>query len=84
MTDAPDNVYPYHWQVWLSTNTVNDGTAIWVQHKLDVPESGKWFTKDIFSIPISPKWRYPLSIGCPGLIIFERTPLGDVEDELAR
>ena len=84
VTEAPDNVYPPHWRIWLSTNSVNDGTAIWIQHKLDVPESGEWFSKNVFSIPVVPKSRNPPSPGSPGLIIFERTPLGDLNDDIAK
>ena len=81
---APDGVYPPQWRVWLSTNSESDATAIWLEHKLDVPDSGEWLTDKVFSIPVLPKTRNPPSPGCPGLILFERTPLEDLDDDLQK
>lgn len=79
-----DEDYPPHWRIWLSTNTENDGTAIWLEQKLDVPDSGEWKSETIFSIPVLPKFDNPPSPGAPGLIIFERTPMDGVGDILER
>ncbi|KAI9068551.1 hypothetical protein FKP32DRAFT_1587585 [Trametes sanguinea] len=70
------------WCIWLSTNSVNDKTAIWLEHKFDVPESGHWVSENVFCIPAfdSPK-EGP---GSPGLIVFERSPLEGVDDEIER
>ncbi|OBZ73222.1 hypothetical protein A0H81_07192 [Grifola frondosa] len=38
-TDAPE------WRIWLSMNPGNDQTAIWLEHKFDVPASGDWFRR---------------------------------------
>ncbi|THG98161.1 hypothetical protein EW026_g3979 [Hermanssonia centrifuga] len=77
---VPEDIVPPHWRIWLSMNTENDGTAIWLQQKFDVPESGKWASGNVFSIPIIPKPSDLLPSGSPGLIVFERTPIGEVDD----
>lgn len=79
-----DDDYPPEWRIWLSTNTENDGTAIWLEQKFDVPDSGEWKSESIFSIPVLPKFDNPPSPGAPGLIVFERTPLDGVADALER
>ncbi|THH31671.1 hypothetical protein EUX98_g2516 [Antrodiella citrinella] len=82
---SPDGDSPDAWRAWLSLNTDNDGTAIWLEHKFDMPQSGEWISDTVFSVPAVPKaqaGRMPL--GSPGLVIFERTPLGDVEDAIER
>ncbi|KAF9484566.1 hypothetical protein BDN70DRAFT_872349 [Pholiota conissans] len=71
------------WNVWLSMNPESDATAIWLERKFDVPASGSWVSEAVFSIPLSSAGG-PSSVGYPGLIVFERTPLGDVNDELER
>ena len=68
------------WSVWLSMNTENDNTAIWLEHKFDVPSSGGWLTKNVFSIPVFKK----KGKDSPGLVVFECTPLEGVEDEIER
>ncbi|ETW76545.1 hypothetical protein HETIRDRAFT_460814 [Heterobasidion irregulare TC 32-1] len=73
--------YPFDWSVWLSTNSDNDGTAIWVERKFNVPESGRWATERIFSIPLKPGDE---SAESPGLIVFECSPLEGIEDEIER
>ena len=80
LTDAQDHAYPSQWRVWLSTNSEKDGTAIWLEHKFDVPQSGDWESAHVFSIPVVPKARHPPSPGSPGLIVFERTPLEGLDD----
>ncbi|THH12412.1 hypothetical protein EW146_g7728 [Bondarzewia mesenterica] len=73
--------YPFDWTIWLSTNSDNDGTAIWVERKFDVPRSGKWATERIFSIPLKSGDETAAS---PGLLVFECSPLGEVTDEIER
>ncbi|KIP07194.1 hypothetical protein PHLGIDRAFT_35576 [Phlebiopsis gigantea 11061_1 CR5-6] len=79
-----DEDYPPEWRIWLSTNTENDGTAIWLEQKFDVPDSGEWKSENIFSIPVLHKYDNPPSPGAPGLIVFERTPMDGVSDVLER
>ncbi|RPD53579.1 hypothetical protein L227DRAFT_581247 [Lentinus tigrinus ALCF2SS1-6] len=69
------------WCLWLSVNSENDKTAIWLEHKFDVPSSGHWISEAVFSIPAFQK---PEAQGSPGLIVFERTPLEGVDDEIER
>ncbi|KAH8113131.1 SAC3/GANP/Nin1/mts3/eIF-3 p25 family-domain-containing protein [Phellopilus nigrolimitatus] len=72
---------PPNWTTWLCMNPDNDRTAIWLQEKFDVPNSGNWESEAIFSIPISAN---PSLEGFPGLIVFECTPLEGVKDEFER
>ncbi|KAH9896060.1 SAC3/GANP/Nin1/mts3/eIF-3 p25 family-domain-containing protein [Cubamyces lactineus] len=70
------------WCIWLSTNSVNDKTAIWLEHKFDVPASGHWVSENVFCIPaFDPPVQHQ---GSPGLIVFERSPLEGVDDEIER
>ena len=69
------------WCLWLSLNSENDKTAIWLEHKFDVPSSGFWVSENVFSIPAFEK---PEAQGSPGLVVFERTPLEGVDDEIER
>ncbi|KAH9938812.1 uncharacterized protein BXZ73DRAFT_89187 [Epithele typhae] len=69
------------WTVWLAINAENDNTAIWLQTKFDVPDSGSWMSEHVFTIPAFTKMD---SAGSPGLIVFERTPLEDVDDVIER
>ena len=84
LQDAPGNEYPPHWRIWLSTNAETDGTAIWLEHKFDVPNSGEWVSEKVFSIPVVPKKRHPPSPGSPALIVFERTPVESLEDDIEK
>ncbi len=81
---ASDGYYPPHWRIWLSTNVENDGTAIWLDRKLDVPGAGQWVSKVVFSIPLDSRPQQPELPESPGLILFERTPLGDIDDPIER
>ncbi len=65
----------------MSTNNENDNTAIWLERKLNVPSSGFWVRDGVFSIPTFEKLE---AQGSPGLIVFERTPLEGVDDEIER
>ncbi|KAK7047608.1 actin cytoskeleton and mitosis protein [Paramarasmius palmivorus] len=69
------------WRTWLSLNPESDGTAIWLEKKFDIPESGTWVSESVFQIPVVPGAR---GAGYPGVIVFECTPLDGVEDELER
>ncbi|KAI1784571.1 SAC3/GANP/Nin1/mts3/eIF-3 p25 family-domain-containing protein [Ganoderma leucocontextum] len=69
------------WCLWVSMNTENDNTAVWVERKFDVPSSGYWVSENVFSIPTFNK---PEGQGSPGLIVFERTPLDGVDDEIEK
>ncbi|KAI0739914.1 SAC3/GANP/Nin1/mts3/eIF-3 p25 family-domain-containing protein [Daedaleopsis nitida] len=69
------------WCAWLSVNTENDKTAIWLEHKFDVPASGYWVSENVFSLPA---FERPEAQGSPGLIVFERTPLEGVDDEIEK
>ncbi|KAI0058607.1 hypothetical protein BV25DRAFT_1810344 [Artomyces pyxidatus] len=71
--------YPFDWRIWLSTNPDNDGTAIWVETKFDVPASGQWDSERIFSVPLTPGDDQSSS---PGLIVFECSPLDGINDEI--
>ena len=72
---------PPNWVIWLSINQDNDGTAIWLQRKFDVPSSGTWFSDKIFQIGAATSTARAGGRS-PGLIIFECTPFEDLEDEL--
>ncbi|KAG1748132.1 SAC3/GANP/Nin1/mts3/eIF-3 p25 family-domain-containing protein [Suillus lakei] len=74
---------PESWSAWLSLNQDNDGTAIWLELKFDVPGSGSWKDVNIFQIPVVPQPHNSRTL-YPGIIIFERTPVGEVEDPLER
>ncbi|OJA16646.1 hypothetical protein AZE42_04045 [Rhizopogon vesiculosus] len=74
---------PESWSAWLSLNQDNDGTAIWLELKFDVPESGSWRDAHIFQIPVVPQPRNN-TVVYPGIIIFERTPVSEVNDPLER
>ncbi|TFK81944.1 hypothetical protein K466DRAFT_590907 [Polyporus arcularius HHB13444] len=69
------------WCMWLSMNTENDKTAIWLEHKFDVPSSGRWISETVFSIPA---FKEPQAEDSPGLIVFERTPVEGVDDEIEK
>lgn len=64
-------------------NVESDSTAIWLECKFDVPDSGEWLPDNIFSVPLLPESRHK-SKGSPGLIVFERTPLNDLHDVLEK
>ncbi|KAG7087326.1 hypothetical protein E1B28_013302 [Marasmius oreades] len=71
-----------HWRLWLSLNPDSDATAIWMEKKFGIPESGRWASDSVFSIPILPGTGDVN--GYPGIIVFECTPSDGVEDELER
>ncbi|KAI9457223.1 SAC3/GANP/Nin1/mts3/eIF-3 p25 family-domain-containing protein [Lactarius psammicola] len=58
----------------------NDGTAIWVERKFDMPDSGTWASENVFSIPLAPG----ADSRSPGLVIFECSPLHGLEDEIEK
>lgn len=77
----PPDTQLQEWCIWLSTNSVNDKTAIWLEHKFDVPASGRWVSENVFCIHA---FDPPEQQGSPGLIVFERSPLEGVDDEIER
>ncbi|KAG1824658.1 SAC3/GANP/Nin1/mts3/eIF-3 p25 family-domain-containing protein [Suillus subaureus] len=79
---ATSSTIPESWSAWLSLNQDNDGTAIWLELKFDIPDSGSWKDANVFQIPVVPQ-AHNRSL-YPGIIIFERTPVGEVEDPLER
>ncbi|KAL1743208.1 SAC3/GANP/Nin1/mts3/eIF-3 p25 family-domain-containing protein, partial [Schizophyllum fasciatum] len=74
---------PPEFRIWLSLNQIHDGTAIWLEKKFNMPDSGKWETETVFSVPLDGSVASDAS-GYPGLIVFECTPLEGLEDELER
>lgn len=72
---------PIGWQIWLSMNPEMDATAIWLERKFDVPTSGQWLGESIFAMRLEPAEESETS---PGVIVFERTPLEGVSDEIER
>ncbi|CAA7264544.1 unnamed protein product [Cyclocybe aegerita] len=71
------------WDIWLSLNPESDATAIWLEKKFDMPNSGTWVSESFFAIPLSSA-RAPDQRGYPGVAVFECTPLGDVGDDLEK
>lgn len=79
--------------VWLSVNPENDGTAIWMERKFGVPESGEWVEaaggEGVFGIPLSLGKRKGGEIKGeegygPVLVVFECTPVEKGEDDIER
>ncbi|KIJ67361.1 hypothetical protein HYDPIDRAFT_37902 [Hydnomerulius pinastri MD-312] len=81
--DSASKPLPDNWSAWLSLNQENDGTAIWLEQKFDVPNSGKWKNENVFQIPLS-KQHAELESCFPGVVIFERTPLAGMTDILEK
>ncbi|KAI0246513.1 hypothetical protein BJV78DRAFT_1286317 [Lactifluus subvellereus] len=71
---------PFDYCLWLSLNPENDGTAIWVERKFDMPNSGAWVSERVFSIPLAPD----VVSRSPGLVVFECSPLHGVNDEIEK
>lgn len=78
--DYPDNTM----DIWLSLNTGNDSTAIWLEQKFGVPDSGNWHSANVFSMPTSQPPAGSKQLLSPVMIIFERTPAMDVDDAIER
>jgi len=74
------NPAPFDYCLWLSLNPENDGTAIWVERKFDVPNSGAWASERVFSVPLAPR----VAAHSPGLVVFECSPLHGVDDEIEK
>ncbi|TCD60994.1 hypothetical protein EIP91_009186 [Steccherinum ochraceum] len=82
---SPDPESHSAWRAWLSLNTENDGTAIWLEHKFNVPHSGQWLTEAVFSMPAKPREIFThMLLGSPGLVMLERTPLEGITDAIER
>ncbi|KAF8549502.1 hypothetical protein OG21DRAFT_1500373 [Imleria badia] len=74
---------PDNWSAWLSLNQESDGTAIWLEQKFNMPDSGEWKNENVFHMPIA-KDPVELAHSYPGVVLFERTPLTGVTDILGR
>ncbi|KAH9987627.1 hypothetical protein BJV74DRAFT_494229 [Russula compacta] len=74
------NPAPFDYCLWLSLNPENDGTAIWVERKFDMPNSGAWVSERVFSIPLA----HGAPSHSPGLVVFECSPLHGVDDEIEK
>jgi len=74
------NLAPFDYCLWLSLNPENDRTAIWVERKFDVPNSGVWASDRVFSILLAPH----VASHSPGLVVFESSPLHGVDDEIEK
>ncbi|KAF8257416.1 hypothetical protein EI94DRAFT_1758502, partial [Lactarius quietus] len=74
------NPAPFDYCLWLSLNPENDGTAIWVERKFDMPDSGSWASENVFSVPLAPG----ADSRSPGLVVFECSPLHGLEDEIEK
>lgn len=63
-------------------NPDSDATAIWIEKKFNVPESGKWITpSNIFAIPIGgPEGADDSVPEHPGLVVFECSPLDGLDE----
>ncbi|KAF9265005.1 hypothetical protein L218DRAFT_924765 [Marasmius fiardii PR-910] len=73
-----------HWRLWLSLNPDSDATAIWMEKKFGVPDSGEWVSETVFSVPMLPKAAERGEVeGYPGVVVFECTPL-EGADELEK
>lgn len=68
--------------MWISLNTDSDATAIWLERKFDISDSGHWASDTVFSIPLRPGTSSPAVF--PGVIIFECTPVDDITDPLEK
>jgi hypothetical protein len=73
---------PATWEIWLSTNPVHDPTAIWLDTKFGVPESGSWLSENVFSIALEKESVSGKTH--PGVVVFECSPVEGVDDELER
>jgi hypothetical protein len=65
---------------YLSLNPENDSTAIWVEKKFDMANTGAWVSERVFSIPLVPG----ASSRSAGLVVFECTPSYGVDDEIEK
>ncbi|KAH7886763.1 SAC3/GANP/Nin1/mts3/eIF-3 p25 family-domain-containing protein [Phlebopus sp. FC_14] len=81
--NSASNPLPDNWFAWLSLNQENDGTAIWLEQKFDVPNSGKWRNENVFQIPLS-RDHTNVETCYPGVVLFERTPLTSMSDLLEK
>lgn len=75
---------PHSWKVWLSLNPDNDATAIWLERKFDMPNSGSWLGELVFSIAANPDPGDDGNEQSPGILVFECTSLEGIVDELER
>ena len=74
------NPAPFDYCLWLSLNPENDGTAIWVEKKFDMPNSGAWISERVFSISLATH----AASHSPGLVVLECSPLHGVDDDIEK
>ena len=74
--DVSDN-----WLAWLCLNPDNERTAIWLDQKFDVPETGQWLSESVIALFVS---LVKVEHGYPGLLIFECKSLDAEDDELEK
>ncbi|KIL56004.1 hypothetical protein M378DRAFT_17465 [Amanita muscaria Koide BX008] len=77
---------PSLWQIWLSMNPNSGATAIWMERKFDVPDSG--MNRDIGRRSISSLYLPPQTPvaqkGSLGIVIFKCMPIQNVKDDIER
>jgi len=71
------------WRLWLAVNPFFDPTAIWLETKFDAEKLGDFSIDLVTSLPAIPTPK-PFPRGSPGLIIFERTPLERIKDDIEK
>lgn len=71
------------WRLWLAVNPFFDPSAIWLEQKFDAEPLGDISAELVTALPAIPT-PLPLPQGSPGLIIFERTPLERVKDDIEK
>ena len=71
------------WRLWLAVNPFFDPTAIWLEKKFDAEPLGDLSVELVTTLPAiaTPS---PFPRGSPGLIVFERTPLEYVKDDIEK
>lgn len=71
------------WRLWLAVNPFFDPTAIWLEKKFDAEPLGDLSVELVTTLPAIPT-PSPFPRGSPGLIVFERTPLEYVKDDIEK
>ena len=71
------------WRLWLAVNPFFDPTAIWLEKKFDAEPLGDFSVELVTALPAIPT-PSPFPRGSPGLIVFERTPLEYVKDDIEK
>ncbi|KZT66323.1 hypothetical protein DAEQUDRAFT_813670 [Daedalea quercina L-15889] len=71
------------WRLWLAVNPFFDPTAIWLEKKFDAESLGDLSIELVTALPAVPTPK-PFPRGSPGLIVFERTPLERIKDDIEK